>query len=565
MEPVDRAVSVQAHSFSFEPGIIEVNQGDRLDLQLEAMDVTHSLYIDGYGLEVISEPGQQVHLTFVADRPGKYKFRCQAACGWLHPFMVGELVVRPNRPYWRAFSLALLAALGAIGYLRFGSQAQSGLSHVGRGSVVTRIELTRIPWVKRLLSWRPFQPVLMLATLSGFVLAILAGLLGTPVGSKNFAIVYVWIVWFALLKIVLIPVAGRLWCTICPIPAPGEWLQRRGIIAKPDVNAKPFTLAKKWPRKLDGVWLQNISLLLVTGFSPVILTLPRATGIVLLVFVMLAVFLSLIFSRRVFCRYICPVGGFVGLYSLLSPVELRVKDREVCRNHRTKDCYVGNAQGYGCPWMLKPWTLERNAHCGLCTECLKTCPQDNVAVNVRPFGSDLFVESGRSLGEAYTAFIMLASVLFYSAVFLGPWGWLKSWAGTGSLSGRAFYIGAFALASLFILPGLFLLAVMLSRALGKTRDVPLQDIFCSPGLCSRTSGVEHVDRVQFFLLVRQRLVRRGGHFRSFWVGLGPVGDPFVTLVAHADRDLASPANGRNHQRAALLHLCRLPVAPGGAQ
>src|SRR6266704_2627327 len=90
--------------------------------------------------------------------------------------------------------------------------------------------LTRIPMLKPVLASRLFQPALMLVMLFVFTLAILAGLFGTPAGNRNFGIVFVWIMWWALLIVVLVPFFGRLWCTMCPIPGPGEWLQRRGIV-----------------------------------------------------------------------------------------------------------------------------------------------------------------------------------------------------------------------------------------------------------------------------------------------------------------------------------------------
>ena len=473
-QPAEHHLTLEARSFAFEPAVIQVNQGDRVILELESVDVTHGVYIDGYGVEAVSEPGHKARLDFVADRVGKFKYRCSLACGPLHPFMIGELIVRPNIPYWRGVALALLATVGSVAYLWHRSRTRQVLANPGPQAAGRRIELTRIPLLKRLLLWRGFQPVLMLVTLFGFVLAVMTGLFGTPVGSKNFAIIFVWIVWWALLKIVLVPLTGRLWCTMCPIPAPGEWLQRRGILVKR--GNKPLSLARKWPRKLDNVWLQNFGLLAVTTFSPVILTLPSVTGIVLLAFIVMAVVLSLVFERRVFCRYFCPVGGFVGLYSLVSPLELRVKDPEVCRNHREKECYLGSAAGHGCPWMVKPWRLQRNAYCGLCTECLKTCPKDNVAVNLRPFGSDLFVETGRGLGEAYNALIMLTCALLYSAIFLGPWGWLKDWAGVASISARALYAGVFLAVNLLAVPGLFLLVTALSKGLSGVQQRTLRGV-----------------------------------------------------------------------------------------
>ncbi len=67
-------------------------------------------------------------------------------------------------------------------------------------------------------------------TLAVFLVVILTGLFGTPAGNHNFGIIYVWLVWWAVLKLVLIPVFGRFWCSVCPIPAPGDWLQRRRMI-----------------------------------------------------------------------------------------------------------------------------------------------------------------------------------------------------------------------------------------------------------------------------------------------------------------------------------------------
>lgn len=338
-----------------------------------------------------------------------------------------------------------------------------------------RFDLLRIPPLRWALRQRAFQWALVTITLAFFVLAILAGLFGTPAGNRNFAIIFVWIVWWALVIILLVPFTGRLWCTMCPIPAPGEWVQRRSLIGvRP---GRLWTLGKKWPRRLRNIWLQNFSFLAVALFSAVILTRPLATGLVLLFFVLAALALSLVYERRAFCRYLCPVGGFIGLYSMAAPVELRVKDREVCRMHTDKTCYLGSAEGYGCPWLVFPGGLERNTYCGLCTECLKTCPLDNIALNVRPFGSDLLVAQGRSLDEAYKGFIMVSCALLYSAVFLGPWGWLKDWANLVSPGHFLLYAAGFLAVNLALMPGLFLLVTLLSRHLGDLSHLPARRLF----------------------------------------------------------------------------------------
>ena len=468
-EASDREVHVEAISLGYDPAIIRVSRGQRVSITLSSLDVTHGLYVDGYAVRTEAQPGQEGRVSFVADRPGKFRFRCSVACGSLHPFMVGELIVEPNHLFPRSMALVVAATLGMVGYLGTTGQQDRG-AKPGR-----RIEFTRLPWVKRLLRQRWLQPALMLPLLFGFVLMILAGFVSTPIGSKNAAIIFVWIVWWALLILVLLPFTGRLWCAACPIPAPGEWLQRRGIVVKR--QGRPLTLGIKWPRSLDNIWLQNLAFLGVALFSGVILTQPWATSAALLGFILLATASGLIFERRVFCRYLCPVGGFIGLYAMLAPVELRVIDRETCENHRGKECYLGSDQGHGCPWRIRPWRMQRNAYCGLCTECIKTCPKDNVAIQTRPFGTDLFVADERGLDEAFKLLIMLTCALLYSAVFLGPWGWLKAWAGTSGGWDRVSYAAAFLAVNLLLAPGLLLLATWVSRALGGQRGLALSRLF----------------------------------------------------------------------------------------
>jgi polyferredoxin len=338
-----------------------------------------------------------------------------------------------------------------------------------------RAELTRSPFFKALLKTRWPQLVVMFLMLAGFLLAILSGWMGTPVGNRNFGIVFVWIAWWAVLILVAVPFFGRGWCAVCPIPLPGEWLQRGAVLDPP--ARKPRWLNLRWPNRLRNIWLQNLTFTLVALFSSVILTTPKVTAVVLAGMLFLAVGLGIVFERRTFCRYICPVGGFIGLYAQVAPVELRVKDKEVCLSCRDKPCYNGSAEGYGCPWDVFPGGLTKNTYCGLCMECLRTCPYDNIAVNARPFSADLAKPSTR-MDEAFKAFIMLGAALIYAGVFLGPWGSLKLAAYSVGSTAWFGYAAAF-LAFIFgLLPSLFLGAVWLSKALTRM-VIPLKKAFVS--------------------------------------------------------------------------------------
>jgi heme/copper-type cytochrome/quinol oxidase subunit 2 len=112
--PLERHITISARSFAFEPGTVRVNRGDTVIVNLESTDVVHGLYVDGYGVATQAEPGRPGQLTFVANRNGAFRFRCNVACGNLHPFMIGKLVVGPNLTWLRAIAATLITAVGAM-------------------------------------------------------------------------------------------------------------------------------------------------------------------------------------------------------------------------------------------------------------------------------------------------------------------------------------------------------------------------------------------------------------------------------------------------------------------
>ncbi|HBY97673.1 MAG: cupredoxin domain-containing protein [Ardenticatenaceae bacterium] len=493
--PTRREINLAAQRFDWQPEVIHVNRGDQVVFNITSDDVVHGFYLDGYGINEPVLPGRTTTVTISADKAGKFRFRCSYTCGNMHPFMIGELVVEPNTPAAGAMVLTLLVALGTLGYISRTREnpgnpdrSPGSLGIIARPlglprltALGARLPRRRLPFdllgiglLRRVLRHRAFQFFVILPNLFFFVLVLLTAFFGTPVGNHNFAIIFVWIIWWALLIMFLIPFGARVWCTMCPIPAPGEWLQRLSFVQRR--KRKLFTLGKAWPRRLRNIWLQNFSFLAVATFSAIILTTPVVTGIVLSLFIVLAIVLSLIFQRRVFCRYVCPVGGFIGLYSMVAPLELRVKDPEVCRRHCGKECIRGSADAFGCPWMEYPGTLNRNAYCGLCTECIKACPVGNVGLNLRVFGKDLLVPY-RHLDEAYKAFIMLTSAAVYSVVMLGPWGKLKSWANVTSLPTFLAYAAGLLTLNLVVVPGIFLLFSWLSKRMAGASSVPLRRVF----------------------------------------------------------------------------------------
>lgn len=112
--PQERTFRIEAGQFVYSPSELKVNPGDTVNIQLVSTDVVHGLYVDGYDISIQADPGQTKTLSFVADNPGSFRFRCNVTCGAMHPFMIGKLNVGSNNWFFRSIGLAVLAAIGMI-------------------------------------------------------------------------------------------------------------------------------------------------------------------------------------------------------------------------------------------------------------------------------------------------------------------------------------------------------------------------------------------------------------------------------------------------------------------
>jgi polyferredoxin len=348
----------------------------------------------------------------------------------------------------------------------------------------SRVDLfERFPPLKRMVRLRSFQFLMMLPNLLVFLLLFIAGIFGTPVGNKNIMIVFIWILWWFVLIAMMVPFASRIWCTMCPIPFFADWLQRLAfVIVRPGktgaIRNKLYGLNLRWPKRFSNIWLQNIGFLTLATFSALLVTRPIVTVEVLGGLVLLATALALVYQMRTFCNYICPVSGFLSLYAMTSTIELRSIDKEVClKKCTTKACRVGSDQGWACPWLVYMGKLDRNNYCGLCMECVKSCPNDNIALNLRPFATDTKI---KGYDEAWKAFIMLALAMAYSVILLGTNGTIKDWANvaeTGMWGGFAIYVLILWSVALVIVPAIFYGCVWLARRLANATHVPVKQVF----------------------------------------------------------------------------------------
>ena len=109
----ERFFEIKAKKFSYTPNIINVKRGDTVKIRLLSEDVHHGLFVDGYGIKTSAHPGMEGSLKFVADKPGRYTFRCSVTCGEFHPYMVGYLVVGPNSRFWLFAVIVLAIGIGS--------------------------------------------------------------------------------------------------------------------------------------------------------------------------------------------------------------------------------------------------------------------------------------------------------------------------------------------------------------------------------------------------------------------------------------------------------------------
>lgn len=480
----ERFFEVKAKRFSYTPNSIKVKKGDLVRIRLISEDVHHGFFLDGYNIQTSAYPGKEGSLEFVADKNGRFSFRCSVTCGDFHPYMVGYLHVEPNSKLLAGLLIVLFCGMGSLLSMLRKKKIDPRRKLFGLIPMDWRLELTKFPLVRKLLKSRWFPLLLIIANLFIFTIILLAAFTGGfGAGNYNFGIMIVWILWWVLLMIFMVPVVGRLWCMVCPFPLIGEWIQRGKLLKVGGL--KPWGLGKRWPNKLRNLWPLVVLFWVATWFSGFFTVRPFATFVLLGVIILIAIILSMIYARRAFCIAVCPVSGFQGLYANFALCEVRVKDKDICKDHNPKTCFVGNEEGYGCPWMEMPFDMNRNTYCGLCMECLKTCPYDNMAFNLRPPAADFFVEKKRtdklygrrSTDEAFKGLTMIGIFFSFFMAFQGPLGEVKDMVRATTLKGYLSYIGESGLTDFILIPGLFMVFAILSKLMSSKKEVKLKEVF----------------------------------------------------------------------------------------
>ncbi|MFI5035639.1 MAG: 4Fe-4S binding protein [Acidimicrobiales bacterium] len=292
------------------------------------------------------------------------------------------------------------------------------------------LDIARNPRVARLLRNRKFQFLLILPNQIIFWTVIFVGLLGTAVPGLNFGAAITWYVWFCLVFVMMV-VVGRAWCAMCPFGGFAEWIQRRSFFQR---TQKTLGLGRKFPESLAqfGFVLPVGAFLLLTWIEEYFNIAgpgnPASTSFMVIGIVATALVFFLVFERRTFCRYICPLTSVIGtIGSMGSVAGFRTRDRDVCVSCKTKDCMRGGENGFGCPWYTWPASSDSNLYCGLCTECYKSCPEGNIGLFLQKPLTSVIAPSRRRADVAWAVALLWGLVVYQQLNALSAYASVDNW------------------------------------------------------------------------------------------------------------------------------------------
>lgn len=264
------------------------------------------------------------------------------------------------------------------------------------------MNLLRFSVIKNIFLSRLFPGIFQYPLVVFFIIILISAFFGTIRAGQNLSTVATWTIWWSLLPFSFL-FFSRFWCAVCPLAKIGDLVQRV-IVPR-----------REWPHpflKKYGVWMMSLTFLILVWADRVwnITNVPGYTGLLLLTITIGSMIISSLYKRRVWCRYLCPIGALTGIYSMTSIIELRAR-REICSQKcKTKDCFTGREKIAGCPLLEFPMKMDSNRNCNLCGNCMKACPYDAVELKLRVPGKELWQLKNPLTGEAFLAIIMLILV-----------------------------------------------------------------------------------------------------------------------------------------------------------
>ena len=317
------------------------------------------------------------------------------------------VMVMGGLPLWMFF-----VGVGSLLLLSF--VATEKLAPVARRGF--RLNIAKRKSIYRLLQSRWLQVIPQLVMIGLLLFLIYAGLFGSR--ATNVTPIAVWTIWWAGLIFAVLLFAA-LWCFVCP------WDGLANLVSRLRLAARVETLSLKLPFP-DALKTLYPAIVLFFGLTWLelgfgVTTDPRWTAYMGIGMAAMAMVSALLWEGKRFCAHLCPVGRICGIYGNFSPFELRARNTKTCEVCSTEDCLHGNERGYACPTGISLKTMTASTMCTMCTECIKSCNKRNVALNIRPFGSDLRTYRTPRLDEAWLALSLLALTLFHGFSMTSAW------------------------------------------------------------------------------------------------------------------------------------------------
>jgi hypothetical protein len=267
-------------------------------------------------------------------------------------------------------------------------------------------------WVAATLRSRLFPGVLQWITLLVFTLIVWQLILGPSSAHANFGTALTWVLWWPLIPIIFL-VMGRFWCAICPFATLSDLVQR--FVG----NHRPVpTFLKRY-----GIWIIDVLFVLVTWSDHVfgIVESPWGSGMLLLLLTTGVILSGAFFQRRAWCRFLCFLGGMSGNYARMGMVALRANP-EICKTCKSgAACFNGTATSAPCPLFEFPRTMDSNANCNLCANCIKSCPNGSISLTLRAPSQELWFIRNPHFAEAFLAVVIMGIVFVQNITMLEVW------------------------------------------------------------------------------------------------------------------------------------------------
>jgi polyferredoxin len=338
-----------------------------------------------------------------------------------------------------------------------------------------RLNLLTLPILGDFLRWRYSRFALQLPLLLLALLAMYDGFSGRQLAPTNTATVSVWVHYRGIVAVVL-ALFGNLFCAACPL------MLTRGA----STILKRFLPEFRFPfrNKYLVLFLTAVFVFSYEHFD--LWASPWLTAWLILAYFAAALLTDVFFPVGTFCKYVCPLGNFNFALSHISPTQIGAVSPEVCANCEGKYCLNGrletpssraplsgnranhvllqlepmrpdvqlepmqpdvqlepirsaqpsalspqplaqHAQTFpGCETALFVPHIQSNQDCTLCLNCLRACPYDNVALNIRSPVREALETKPKTDWTWFVVFLTWAG-LFNAFAMIPPYYNLATW------------------------------------------------------------------------------------------------------------------------------------------